>query len=92
MFSKIMSKVLVDERVLGGRREEVLFLVFTILELMGGNVSKDVKADDWGGGDGGAGDDVSGAVRDIEEGIIFLVVEDGPSKLGGWGMRDKDNR
>jgi len=35
VLSKIVSKVLVDEGVLGGRGEEVLFLVFTISRLVG---------------------------------------------------------
>jgi len=92
VFSKIVSKVLVDERVLGGRREKVFFLVFPILGLIGSNISKDVKTDNWGGGDGGTGDDVCGAVRDIEEGVIFRVVKDRPGEFGGWGTWDRDNR
>ena len=88
MFSKIVSKVLVDVVVLGGRREEVFLLVFSVLGLVGGDVGKDVKAEDWGGGDGGTGDDVCGAVGDVEEGVIFRVVKDGPSELGGWGTGD----
>ena len=86
MFSKIVSKVLVDKGVLGGRGEEVLFLVFMILGFVGGDMGKDVKADDWGGGDGGTGDDVSGAVRNVEEGVVLWVVKDRPSEFGGWGM------
>jgi len=86
---RIVSKVLVDKRVLGGRREEVLFLVFTILGFVGGDVSEDVKTKDRGGGDRGAGNDISGAVRDIKEGVVFRVVKDRPSELGGWGMGDK---
>jgi len=89
VFSKIVSKVLMDKRILGGRREEVFLFVFLVLGLVGSNVGKDVKTDNWGRGDGSAGDDISGAVRDVEEGIIFWVVEDRPGKLGGWGMWDK---
>ena len=63
-----------------------------VLGLMGGDVSKDVKTDDWGRGDGGTGDDVCGAVWDVEEGVIFRVVKDGPGKLRGWGTWDRDNR
>jgi len=88
VFSKIVSKVLVDERVLGGRGEKVLFLIFTILGLMGSDMSKDVKADNWGGRDGGTSDNVHGAVGDVEEGVIFRVVKGGPSELGGWGTGD----
>ena len=78
-----------DKGVLGGRRKEVFFLIFTIGRLMGRDVGKDVKAVDGSGGDGGTGNDVYGAVRDIEDGVIFWVVEDGPGKLGGWGTGDK---
>jgi len=86
VFSKIVSKVLVDERVLGGRGEEVLFLIFMILGLVGSDVGKDVKADDWGRGDRGTGDDIGGAVGDIEEGVVFWVVKDRPGEFGSWGM------
>jgi len=70
---------------LGGCGEEVLFLVFTILGLVGSDVGKDVKADDWGGGDGGTGDDIGGAVRGIEEGVVFWVVKDRPGEFRSWG-------
>jgi len=70
---------------LGGHGEKVLFLVFTILGLMGGDVGKDVKADDWGGEDRGTGDNISGAVRDVEEGVVLWVVKDRPGEFGSWG-------
>jgi len=54
-------------------------------------VGENVKADDWGGGNGGAGDDVSGAIRDVKEGIIFWVVKDGPGEFGGWGTWGGNN-
>jgi len=85
---RISSKDSFDEGVLGGGGKEVLLLVFTVLGLVGGNVSKDVEADNWGGGDGGTGDNVCGAVGDVEEGVIFWVVKDRPSEFGGWGMGD----
>jgi len=88
VFSKIVSKVLVDVGVLGGRREEILSFVFSVLGFVGGDVGKDVETGDGSGGDGGTGDDVSGAVRDVEEGVIFRVVKDGPSELRGWGTGD----
>ena len=91
MLSKIVSKVLVDVEVLGRRREEIFLFVFTVLGFVGGDMGKDIETKDGGGRDGDAGDDVSGAVRDVEEAIILLVVGDGPSKLGGWGIWDKDN-
>jgi len=83
--SRISSKDSFDEGVLGGGGKEVLLLVFMVLGLMGSNVSKDVKADDWGGGDRGAGDDIGGAVRDVDEGEVFDVVKDRPGKFGGLG-------
>jgi len=86
--SRISSKDSFDEGVLGGGRKEVLLLVFTVLGLVGGDVSKDIKTDDWGGGDGGTGDNVHGAVRDVEKGVIFWVVKNGPSELRGWGTGD----
>jgi len=75
----------VDEGVLGGRGKEIFLFVFAVLGLMGGDVSKDVKTDDWGGRDRGASDDIGGAVWDVEEGVLFRVVKDGPSELWGWG-------
>jgi len=83
--SRISSKDSFDEGVLGGGGKEVLLFVFTVLGLVGGDVSEDIKADDWGGGDRGTGDDISGAVRNVEEGVILWVVKDGPSELRGWG-------
>jgi len=91
MFSKIVSKVLVDKGILGGHGEEVLLLIFSVLGLVGGDVGEDVETKDRCRGDGNTGDNVGGAIRDVEEGVIFLVVEDGPSELGGWGMWDGDN-
>jgi len=38
VLSKIVSKVLVDEGVLGGHGKEVLLFVFTVLGLVGGDV------------------------------------------------------
>jgi len=85
---RISSKDSFDKGVLGGGRKEVLLLVFTVLGLVGGNVSKDVETDNWGGGDGGTSDDVCGAVGDVEEGVIFWVVKDRPSEFRGWGTGD----
>jgi len=82
---RISSKDSFDEGVLGGGGKEILLLVFTVLGLVGSDVSEDVKTDNWGRRDGGTGDDVSRAVRDVEEGVIFRVVKDGPSELRGWG-------
>jgi len=73
-----MSKVLVDEGVLGGHGKEVFSFVFVVGGLVGGDVSKDVKAKDWGGGDGGTGDDICGTVGD--------VVKGGPGRSRRWGV------
>ena len=91
MFSKIVSKVLVDKGILSRRREEIFLLVFLVLGLVGGDVGEDVKAKDGGGGNGGTGDNISGAVGDIEEGIILWVVKVGPGELRGGGTWDRDN-
>jgi len=88
---RISSKDLVDKGVLGGCREEVLLFVFMVLDFMEGNVGEDVKAVDGSRGDGGTGDDVSGAVRDVEEGVILQVVKDRPGEIGGWGTWDRSN-
>ena len=88
MVSGISSKDLLNEGVLGRGRKEILLLVFPVLGLVGGDMGKDVKAEDWGGGDGGTGDDVYGAIGDVGEGVIFRVVKDGPNELRGWGMGD----
>ena len=85
MASRISSKDSFNKGVLGGCREEVLLLVFTVLRLMGGNVGEDVKTGNWGGGDRGAGDDIGGAVGDVDEGEVFDVVKDGPGEFGGLG-------
>jgi len=80
-----MSKVLVDVGVLGGRGEEIFFLVFTVLRFVGSDMGKDVKTKDGGGGDRGTGDNVCGAVGDVEEGVVFWVVKDRPGEFGSWG-------
>jgi len=63
--------------------------VFTVLNFVEGDVGKGVKAVDRSGGDRGTGDDVSGAVGDIEEGVILWVVKDRPGEFRGWGTWDK---
>jgi len=93
MFSKIVSKVLMDKGILSGCWEEVLFLVFTVLGLVGGDMGENIKTKDGGGGDGGTGDNIGRAIRDIE-GEVFDVVEGGPDRSGRWripklgGLRD----
>jgi len=91
VFSKIVSKVLMDKGVLSGRREEVLFLVFMILGFVEGDVGKGVEAVDRGRRDRGTGDDICRTVRDVEEWVILRVVKDRPGELGGWGIWDRSN-
>jgi len=71
---------------LGGHREKILFLVFMVLRLVCSNVGENVKANNWGRGDGGTGDDVGGTVRDIEEGKVFDIVKSSPDRSRGWGV------
>ena len=80
-----------DKQVLGGCREEVLLLVFTIGRLIGGNVGKGLKVVGWGRGDGGTGDNVGGGVRDVEEWEVLNVVKGRPDEFWQWGMRRGSN-
>ena len=89
MLFKVVSKVLVDVRVLGGRGEKIFLFVFSVLGFVGGDVGKDVETEDGSGRDGGTGDDVCGAIWDVENRVVLWVVKDGPSKFRGWGTRDK---
>jgi len=54
-----------------------------------GDMGKDVKVINWGRRDGSAGDDIGGTVGDVEEGIVFRIIEDWPGELGGGGTWDK---
>jgi len=94
VLSKIVSKVLVDEGVLGGCGEKVFLLVISVLGLVGSDMGKDVKTKNWGRGDRGTGDNICRAVRDVEEGEVFNVIKSGPDRSGRWrilelgGLRD----
>ena len=70
---------------MGGRGEEVLFFVLAVLGFMSGNVGEDVKTINWGRGDGGASDDIVGAVGGVER-KTFDVVKSVPDRSGGWGI------
>jgi len=83
---RIFSKDLLDERVLGGCGKEVFLFIFTVGGLVGGDMGEDVKTVDGSRGDGGAGDDIIGTARDVEEGEVFNLVEGGPDRSGGWGI------
>jgi len=85
---RISSKDSFDEGVLGGGGKEILLFVFSVLGLVGGDVSKDVETNDWGGGDRDTGDDICGTVRNVEERVVFWVVKDRPGELRGWGTGD----
>ena len=91
MLSKIVSKVLVDEGILGGRGKEVLFLVFMILGFVEGNMGEGFEAVDGGGRDGGTSDNVLWAVRNVEERGVLDVVKSRPDKLGGGGTWGRSN-
>jgi len=86
--SRISSKDLLDKRVLGGCGKEVFLFIFTVGGLVGRDMGENVKTIVWGRGDRNTGDDVGGAVRDVEEGVVLWVVKDRPSKLRGWGTGD----
>jgi len=92
VFSKIVSKVLMDKEVLSGHREEIFLFVLMVLGLVGSDVGEDVKTDNWGGRDGNTGDDVCRAIGDVEEGVIFWVVKNRPGKFRGGGTWDGSNR
>jgi len=83
---RIVPKVLVDKGVLGGCGKEVLFLIFTILGFVEGDVGKGVEAVDRGGRDRGTGNNVLGAVGDIKEREVLNVVKSGPVDSRGWGI------
>ena len=70
---------------MGGRGEEVLFFVLAVLGFVSSNVGEDVKTINWGRGDGGASDDIVGAVGGVER-KAFDVVKSGPDGSGGWGI------
>jgi len=82
--SRISSKDLFNKGVLGGGRKEILLLIFMVLELVGGDVGKDVETIVWGGGDRSTGDDIVGAARDVGE--VFNIVKSGPDRSGRWGI------
>jgi len=86
VLSKIVSKVLVDKGILGGHGEEVLFLVFTILRFVEGDVGEGIKAMDGGRGNGGTGNNILRAVRDIEKWEVFNVIKGSPDRSGRWGI------
>jgi len=86
MFSKIISKVLMDKGVLGGCGEEILFLIFAVLGFVGGDVGKDVETINWGGGDRGTGDNIIGAIRDVKKRELLDIVKGGPDGSRRWGI------
>jgi len=80
---RVSSKDLIDKGVLGGCWKEVLVFVFSVLGFVVSDVGEDVETEDGGGRDGGAGNDISGAVRGVE---VFNVVKSGPDRSGRWGI------
>ena len=65
---------------MGGHRKEVFLFVFVVLGLVGSDVGKDVKTNNWGRGDRGTGDNIGGTVRDIEKRKILNVVKGRPDR------------
>ena len=61
-------------------------LIFAVLRLVGGDVGEDVETINWGGGDGGTGDNIIGAVWDIKKREVLDVVKGGPDRSGRWGI------
>ena len=78
--------MLVDKGVLGGHGKEGFFFILIVLGLVGSNVGKDVKTNNWGRGDGSTGNDIGGTVRDVEEREVLDIVKGGPDRSGGWGI------
>jgi len=89
VFSRIVSKVLVDKGVLGWQGEFTILFKEMEVVFMVDDVGKDTKfvADD--GRQGYASDDIGRAVWDVEERVVLLVFKSGPDKLGTWGTWDR---
>ena len=83
--------MLIDKGILGGRREEVLLFVVTVLGLVGGDVGEEFEVIGGSGGDRGTGDNIGGGVRDVEEREIFNVVKGGPDECWRWGARGRSD-
>ena len=83
MLSKIVSKVLVDKGVLSGQGEFTVLFKETEVFFLVDDVSKDVKAVVEDRGRGCTGDNVLGAVWNVEEGVILLIFKSGPDEFGG---------
>jgi len=81
-----VSKVLVDEGVLGGHWKKVFFFVLMVLGLVSSDMGEDIKTNNWGRGNGSTGDDIGRAVRDVEEGEVLNVIKGGPDRSRGWGI------
>jgi len=92
MSLRICSKDLVNKGVLGKQGKEVVLFKKTEVLLAVGGIGKDIKVGMEDRRWGCAGDDVGGAVWDVEEQVILLVFKSGPDKLGGGGTWDNSNR
>ena len=66
---------------MGGRREDIFLFVITILRLVSGDMGKEFKVVGRSRGDGGAGDDIGGEVRDVEEREVLDIVKGGPDEF-----------
>ena len=88
MSSRICSKDLLNEGVLGWWGKEVVLFKKTEVLLVVDSIGKDVKIGMEDRGWGCTGDDVCRAVWDVEEGIILLVFKSWPDKFRGWGISE----
>ena len=89
MSLRICSKDLLNEGVLGRWGKEVILLEKTKVFLMMGGIGKDFKIGVEDGGCRCAGDNIGGAVWDVEKGVVFNVFKGRPGELRGWEMWDK---
>ena len=70
---------------MGGRGKEVFFFILIVLGLVGSNMGKDVKTNNWGWRNGGAGNDIGRTVRDVKEREVLNVVKGRPGSDGDMG-------
>ena len=91
MASRISSKDSLNEGVLGWWGKEVVLFEKSEVFLTMSGIGKDFKAGIEDRGRGCTGDNVLGAVRDVEEGVVFNVFKDGPGEFRGWETWDWNN-
>ena len=92
MASRISSKDLLNQGVLGWWGKEIILFEKSEVFFMMSGVSEDFKTGVENRGWGCASDNILGTVRDVEERVVFNIFKDGPGELRGWGMWDRSNR